>query len=158
MTIGMIIHSETGHTMGIARAIEESLKKKGHAVEILSVVAKSKRPWKEQMPALQEVPDPHGYDVLVLGAPVWGFSLSHVMREYLYQVRPLKTTKLVLFSTGALPRFLGGKCAMRKMASLSKMPESDIIFAGAVRFPRKKKPRHIDEVVDKAIKSITDMS
>lgn len=154
MKIGMIVHSETGHTMGVAQAILEELKAEGHDVEVRSVVAKSKRPWKEQVPALQETPDPHGYDVLVLGAPVWGFCLSQVMKEYLYATRPLKAERLVLFSTCALPRFFGGKRALKQMASISKMPADRVVFAGAARFPRRKRPRHIDEVVDNAVKAV----
>lgn len=157
MKIGMIVHSETGHTMGVAQAISEQLRAEGHAVEILSVVAKSKRPWKEQVPSLQETPDPHGYDVLVMGAPVWGFCLSQVMKEYLYAIRPLKVERLVLFSTGALPRFFGGKRAMKQMASILKAPDDRVVFAGAARFPRRKRPRYIEEVVDNAVKAVMDM-
>ncbi|MFW6298996.1 MAG: flavodoxin family protein [Bacillota bacterium] len=154
MKIGMMVHSETGHTMDVAHAIETALKKEGYEVEIRSVVAKSKRPWKESMPSIKETPDPNGYDVLILGAPVWGFTLSRVMEEYLFQVRPIETKRLILFSTGALPRFFGGKRAMKIMHDISKVPEAKTIYAGSVRFPRKKKPRFKREVVDAAVRAV----
>lgn len=143
--------------MGIAREIKKRLEASGHTVDLQSVVAKSKKPWKEQMPTLQVTPNPRGYDCLVLGAPAWGFTLSHVMREYLYQVRPIETEKLVLFSTCALPRFFGGNRAMKVMASIARTPESGTVFAGSVRFPRSKKPRHIDEVVDQAVEAVESL-
>ncbi|MFW5894860.1 MAG: flavodoxin family protein [Bacillota bacterium] len=154
MKIGMMVHSETGHTMDVARAIETALKKEGHEVEVRSVVAKSKRPWKESMPSIEEAPDPNGYDVLILGAPVWGFTLSRVMEEYLFQVRPIETKRLILFSTGALPRFFGGKRAMKIMADISKVPEAKTVYAGSVRFLRNKKPRFKREVVDAAVTAV----
>jgi len=154
MKIGLIIHSETGHTQGIARAIEKALKEDGHAADLEMVVAKSTKPWRENLPKLSEIPSSKGYDILVLGAPVWGFTLSLVMTEYLYQVRPLHCDKLILFSTGALHRWFGGNRAIKKMASLSGVPDSKIVQAGSVRFPRNKKPKYIDQVVDNVLRAV----
>ncbi|MGM0436441.1 MAG: flavodoxin family protein [Bacillota bacterium] len=154
MKIGLIVHSQTGHTLGIAREIYNILKEEGHAIELEMVVAKSQKPWKETLPSLSEIPDPKGYDILILGAPVWGFTLSLVMSEYLYQVQPLDCDKLILFSTGALHRWLGGNRAIKKMTSLSKMPHSKIVNAGSVRFPRNKKPRYIDQVIENVLNAV----
>ena len=154
MKIGLIVHSETGHTLGIAKEIEKALNKSGHTVDLESVVAKSQKPWKENLPKLGEVPDPKGYDVLILGAPVWGFTLSLVMSEYLFHVRPLECDRLVLFSTGALHRWLGGNRAVKKMAHLSRVPDSKIVKAGSVRFPRNKKPKYIDQVVENVVNAV----
>ncbi|MFW5892853.1 MAG: flavodoxin family protein [Bacillota bacterium] len=153
----MIVHSETGHTMDVARKIEKALEKEGYEVEIQRVVAKSDKPWKETMPSIAEAPDPNGYDALILGAPVWGFTLSRVMEEYLYQVRPIETKRLILYSTGALPRFFGGKRALRVMQDIARTPETQTFLAGSVRFLRNKKPRFVSEVVDAVVTAVKTM-
>ncbi len=154
MKIGLIVHSQTGHTLGIAKEIEKALITEDHDVELKMVVAKSHKPWKENQPVLNEVPDAKGYDILVMGAPVWGFTLSLVMTEYLYMVQPITTKRLILFSTGALHRWFGGNRAIKKMAKLSKVHDSKILKAGAIRFPRNKHPMYIDEVIENVLNGV----
>ena len=156
MKIGIVVHSQTGHTLGIAQAIEKALKEETLTADIKMVVAKSKKPWKESQPGLSEIPDPKPYDVLILGAPVWGFRLSLVMTEYLYSVRPLNPETLIIFSTGARHKWFGGIRAMKKMAALSGVPDSKIVKAGSIRFPRNKKPKYINETIQNVVKSVQE--
>lgn len=86
MKIGIIVHSHTGNTLSVAQKIKEKLLTAGHSVNLEQVTAVNEDSVAAGKIQLKTIPDVSTYDILIFGAPVNGFSLSQVMKEYLLQI------------------------------------------------------------------------
>ena len=115
MNIGIILNSQTGHTLSIVEKLKEKLSEKGHSVTIDRVTAKGKiEPGKPV--SLDAKPDPAGYDALVLAAPVMGFTLNPAMKAYLAEIGSIEGKKAACLVTQHLPYgWMGGNRAVRIM-------------------------------------------
>ena len=72
MNIGIIVHSHTGHTLKVAKELEETLSADGHAVTLEQVEPAGEVGLSDQRAELKSMPAVEPYDALVLGSPVWG--------------------------------------------------------------------------------------
>ncbi len=116
MNIGVIVFSQTGSTFSIAQKLKEKLSSQGFSVNVERVTHKGGDKVPDNNIELDVCPDAEKYDVLVFGAPVWAFSLSSVMKEYLSQISSLKGKKAALFVMKALPfSWTGGNNAINQM-------------------------------------------
>ena len=116
MKVGIIVHSQTGNTLMVAQKIKEKLLTAGHAVSLLKVSALNDEEGDAQKVRLKEKPDIDGYDAVLFGAPVRGFSLSPVMQAYLSQIGSLSGKKTACFLTQQFPHpWMGGNRAMKQM-------------------------------------------
>ena len=93
MKIGIIVHSQTGHTYSVAQKLQEKLSAVGHEVNVERVT-----PVGEVNPGAKNIkfetlPDVNVYDALIFGAPVQAFSLSAVMKAYMDQIKSLNDKK-----------------------------------------------------------------
>ncbi len=113
MRIGIVIHSETGNTLQVAERLRQHLQEDGHAVELIRLAADQPKPTPRLPVTLQSVPDVSGMDGLILGAPVWAFALSPVMRAWLEQMKAAPGIAVAIFLTHAMPvRWMGANRAM----------------------------------------------
>jgi NAD(P)H dehydrogenase (quinone) len=127
MKIGIIIHTQTGNTYIVAQKLQERLSAAGHLVNIEKVTQKSSKPTDMKNVQLVEKPEADKYDVLIFGAPVWGFSLSAVMAAYLTQMPSLKNKKAVCFVTKFLPfSWTGGYRAINQMRKIVKSKNASV--------------------------------
>lgn len=113
MNIGIIVYSQTGHTLSVAERLARQLREQGHAASLqqLQVVAGSSKP--AQDVRIAEMPDLNGYQALVLCSPVHGFGLAPAMKTYLAQVRLASGLPVALLLTQQFPYpWMGGKQAM----------------------------------------------
>ena len=113
MKTGIIVYSNTGNTLQAARRLQEAMKGKGQEAELLQVRAGNEKPESDvSRVRLTEKPSPEGFDRLVFASPVWGFSLSGVMKAYLAGLPPLAGKKIGLYVTHQFPLpWMGGKVA-----------------------------------------------
>ncbi len=119
MNIGIVVHSQTGHTRLAAERLQEALSAAGHRVSLHSVVAVNDAEADYRRVKLNERPDITAFDALFFGAPVRGFSLSPVMKAYLRGIGPLHGKQVACFVTQSLPYpWLGGNRAVRQMGAL----------------------------------------
>ncbi len=104
MRIGILVHSMTGHTLLVAERIEKKLQEQGYDCRVERVSAHDEEALSKGQAklTLDSTPDPKPYDALVLGAPVWGFSLSKVMAAYLKLLPGLSGKKIACFVTQSL--------------------------------------------------------
>lgn len=149
MNIGMILYSQTGHTLGVAKKLQEKLSAAGHSVtlervEVVSDVAPGKAA------EFKTIPDASKYEALVFGSPVQAFSLSQVMVEYLKQVPSLQGKKVACLITQAFPfPWLGGNRAVRQMKGACESKGATVIGSGIVNWMKKSREQQIVEVVDR---------
>lgn len=118
MKIGIVIHTVSGHTLAFAQAIREALVGLGHEVDLtgLKVIGQPRvgiLPGGGGRFSIKSPPELDEFDVVLIGAPVWGFKPSTVIMKYLEEdVSKLKGKKALAFVTmGAF----GGKKSIQKM-------------------------------------------
>ncbi len=154
MKIGIIIHSQTGHTLSVAQKLQEKLTAAGHSAnieKISPVDAKQTDPKKIQ---LNKLPDLSPYDALVLAAPVQAFSLSAVMKVYLPQLPSLNGKKVACFVTKGLPfNWTGGNHAISQLKSGVESKGGKVVETGIISWMGGNREKRIADTVDKLSKS-----
>jgi flavodoxin len=120
LNIGIIVYSQTGHTLLVAEKLAEALKGKGHSAAIERVEAEGELdPTKPAK--LKSVPDAGKYDALVLAAPVMAFSLNPAMKAYLSQLKTITGKKAGFLVTKQWPsKWTGGNGAVKTMKTLAE--------------------------------------
>jgi flavodoxin len=116
MNIGIFIHSQSGHTSTLGMAIVHKLREEGHDVDIeLLRSLKRARPLMKHV-ELKNAPKIDGYDVIMLGGPVWAFHPSPLLLSLIDEIPHLKNKRALCFVTTGFPgKFSGGKSVLRKI-------------------------------------------
>lgn len=118
MRIGVVFHSQSGRTREMATLVAESLRGKGHEADLLSVEPEGDVQPHQKGVRLKEVPDCSGYDVLMVGGPIWAFGMSPVTMAFVEQSKSLSGRRVMPFATMSFPfRFMGG---LQGIAGLSR--------------------------------------
>jgi hypothetical protein len=96
-------------------------------------------------------PDFSTYDVLLIGAPVRGFSLSTVMQAYLHGIKTFKGKKIACFMTQGLPAtWMGGNRALKQLVEICRSKGATPYGTGIVNWPNiDKREKLIENVVTK---------
>ena len=111
--IGIIVFSQTGNTLSVARGLQDKLEQDGHTVALAQVRADS--PENGRI-TLLEAPPVASCDNLVFASPVQAFSLARAMQLYLEQLPELTGKKIACLVTKQLPwNWTGGNRALRQM-------------------------------------------
>ena len=119
MKIGIIIHSQSGHTLLVAHKLFEQFLNGGHTVSIARVTASNDSETNVDSIKLSCVPSIDEFDMLVFGAPVRGFMLSPVMQAYLRQLKFLKGKVVLGFVTQFFPNpNMVGNQAIERLSAL----------------------------------------
>ena len=151
MTIGIIVHSMTGHTLLVAQRIEKKLTEQGHTVRIERVSAQdeeavSKGQVKQPIQLINP-PDPLAYDAVIFGAPVWGFSLSKIMAAYLGRLPGLSGKKTACFITQHLSHpVFGGNRSLRQMEAACRKMGSSPFASGIVNWSNARREEQIENI------------
>jgi flavodoxin len=149
MKIGIIVHSQTGHTYEVAQKLQEKLSVSGNEVEIeqLRLEGGQQTPGKDSR--IENPPDVNSYDALIFGAPVQAFSLSKVMDVYLGQISSLQDKKIALFVTKGLRfKWTGGTRAIGQMKKICQA-KGGIVYGTDIVIWNKNQEKQIAELVEK---------
>lgn len=115
MKIGIIVYSKTGNTLAVAERIREKLTGNGHLVTLEHFSAET-LPQSNTPVRLTAMPEPNGYDALILGAPVQAFSLDPAMSMYLAQTGAIQPVPTLCFVTQHFKKpWMGGNRAMKQL-------------------------------------------
>lgn len=119
MKIGIIVYSQTGNTLKVAKRLEEKLAGEGHKVKLEEIKIVGEAGPGSRNIEFRNKPSVEPYDGIVFAAQVHAFSLSSPMRAYLGDVGSLSGKKLGCFVTKALGgKWSGGTGAVKKMTKL----------------------------------------
>ncbi len=151
MKTGIIVYSNTGNTLQAARRLQEAMKGKGQEAELLQVRAGNEKPETDvSRVRLTEKPSPEGFDRLVFASPVWGFSLSGVMKAYLAGLPPLEGKKIGLYVTHHFPLpWMGGNTAVKQMKKLCEEKGGTVVSSAVISWNEKRRERDILEMLGK---------
>jgi len=157
----IVYYSFTQNTKKISIALSEFLKEKGYTISLLEV-----KPEKETRrflyQAMQAVTKTGGklsediqcdfknYDVVFVGSPVWAFSPSPCIREYILKVHHAEAKPVYLFVTygSGLGRFK----ALDIMEAILEGKQADVLAKIAVLGKKADDIRYLREVFSREIK------
>ena len=119
MKLGIILFSHTGNTRSIGEDLKRKLMKAGHNVKIEEVQPDGDPQKMGNDIKFKTKPSVKGYDAIIFGSPVWGFSLPPMMKGYLNDIGSLKGKKIALFVTKKLPfHWTGGNRTVSQMENI----------------------------------------
>jgi len=132
MNIGIIVYSQTGHTLEVCEQLKDRYVAAGHDVVLDRVTIRGERTPQTKTFELDAVPDPVPYDAVVLASYVEAFSLCPVMKHYLVQLGTLADTPVACLVTQQFPYpWLGGNRALKQMRKLVEA-KNGVVGATAV--------------------------
>ncbi|SCZ77140.1 flavodoxin family protein [Acidaminobacter hydrogenoformans] len=141
MTIGIIIHSKTGHTLSVAETLKASLSSAGRPAVLLRI---------------EDQPDYDSFDAILLGSHTEGFMLAQEMVAYLTALpeKTLSQKKTVLLITHAFPlHAMGGNQAMAGLRKLVEAKGAKVVAEKIIDWSRPGRERQIEA----AVKQITSI-
>ncbi|PTL37415.1 flavodoxin family protein [Alkalicoccus saliphilus] len=150
MKTGIIVHSHTGNTRGVAEILLQKLEDNGCTVEMRKVEAVNEDPKAGGPVKLKHVPDPDEFDFLIFAAPVRGFNLSPVMAAYLQEIPTLHHKKAACFVTEFFPfSYMGGRQAVDRMSKLLEAKEVSLLDSGIINWSRPTRDKQIRKLTDR---------
>ena len=153
MKIGIIVYSQTGHTLLVAENLKNRLTAAGHSAAVERLVPLSGEKDGKNI-QLGKLPDLSQYEGLVFGSPVQAFSLAPVMAAYMKQLPPLNGKKVACFVTKGLPfRWTGGSRAINRLKKEAEARGGEVGAAGVIVWRGTSLDSNIAEVVDVISKS-----
>lgn len=149
MKVGIVVHSQTGHTCEVAQKLQETFLGAGNDVKVEQLRLSGGQQVPDKNSQIENFPDLDEYDVVIFGAPVQAFSLSKVMDLYLDQIPQFQDKKIALFVTKGLPfNWTGGNQAINRMKKICQSKGGIIMGTEIVRW-NKEHDQKIAELVDK---------
>jgi flavodoxin len=148
MNIGIIVYSQTGHTLSVAMKLEQALSAAGHVAKLERVEpSEPARPGATDV-QLETAPAVDAYDVLVFCSPVWGGALAPPMASYLEQIASLQGKQVACLVTQLFPPALGGNQTLAQMKDICESKGAVVCGSGDVNWLRLWRGQKITEVVD----------
>lgn len=133
MTIGIIIHSKTGHTLEVAEKLKEALIKAGRSAILERIEAR---------------PDLSVYEALVFGSHTEGFRLAQDMSLYLASLGSLKQKPVALLITHAFPLpGMGGSQAMTGLKNQVEKLGGQVVSEAVIDWSRPGRARQIEAAI-----------
>ncbi len=149
MKIGIIFFSKTNHTLLVAEKLNQFLLAKNFDVKIERVQGINTEPRDKGPIEFTDIPNIDNYDIIILGSPVWAFSLPPAMKEYLEQVPLLYKKKIYLFVTMQFPlAFLGGNRAIKEMKKICTSKKADIKKSFVINWASRKRDAQISSFLE----------
>jgi NAD(P)H dehydrogenase (quinone) len=150
MKIGIIVHSQTGHTLSVAQKLQEKLTAGGHSASIEQISPVDPKQTDPKKIQIEKLPDLSKYDALAFGAPVQAFSLSPVMKVYMGQLPSLSNKKITLFTTKRLSiLWTGGKQAISKMKKSCETKGGNVVGTGIIVWSGTEIEKRVADTVEK---------
>lgn len=150
MKVGIIVHSKTGNTLRVAEKIMNKIIADGYSASIEQITAVNDGETSINKIQLTNIPIISRYDVVILGAPVRGFSLSPIMQSFLSKCESLHGKHVGCYVTQQFPYpWMGGNRAIEQMKGLCKSINANVIDTAIINMSNKKRDNMIADAVEK---------
>jgi NAD(P)H dehydrogenase (quinone) len=158
MNIGIIVHSQSGHTAAAAKAIAEKFRSNGHEVDIkLLLTSGMAKPGSRNF-TISNTPEDEeiaAFDAIIVGGPVWRFKASPVIREYLDWLKKIEGKKALAIVTMAFPwKSWGGEKAIHTMNEGLRASGATVLQGEIIRYFFGFNKAKLAEAVERVYKSI----
>lgn len=151
MKIGIIVHSQTGHTLLVGERLREKLQGDGHEVRLMRMQnlenEEAKSPTDVQLDSL---PETKGYDALIFGAWVQAFTLCPGFAKYVKQIPDIDSQNVSCFLTQQFRyKWMGGNRAMARMKTLLEAKGAVVNSTSIINWSHKKKEQQIEVLTER---------
>jgi flavodoxin len=148
MNIGIVVYSQTGHTLSVAVKLEEALSAAGHRVNLEQVDVAGPVRLRAVNAPLKTKPAIDAYDALVFGSPVQGGAPAPPMMDYLEQIASLQGRPVACLVTGFFPAGWGRNQTVAQMTEICESKGATVCGSGSVGWLSLGRRQKIAEVVD----------
>lgn len=149
MNIGIIVYSQTGHTLSVATRLREKLSADGHAVTLERVESIGPVGPAETGIRLKTKPETDAYDGVVFGSPVIGGAMPPAMSSYMAQLPSLQDKKVACLVTHFFRPAWGADQTIAQMEDICESKGATVCGAGIVKWFQLRRKRQIAEVVER---------
>jgi len=150
MNIGIVVYSQTGHTLEVCETLRDRLAGQGHEVQVERVTVVGERTPKTQTFELEAVPEIGSFDAVVVASYVEAFSLCQVMGRYLKQIKPLEGKRVACLVTQQFPYpWMGGSRAVRQMKKLCHARGATIAGSAVVNWAKSRREKTMAQAIDR---------
>jgi flavodoxin len=150
MKIGIIIHTQSGHTAHFARAIAAKFNSNGHEAEIEMLRTSGQVSPGSRKFTIKNSPEIEQFDAILFGGPVWAFNASPVIMSYLSNLKSVKNKKVMSFVTMMFPfACMGGKQAIKAMDQELEASGGDVLPGEILQFFFKANPQKLEQAVER---------
>lgn len=150
MKIGILVHSNSGHTYSVAEKLMEKLVLAGHSVEIEKIIPTNDKEIDFEKVLFEVKPDADKYEGIIFGAPVRGMTLSPIMSAYIRGCDNFQGKKVACIITQSFPYpWMGGNRCNKVMVELCKLKGADVIGTGVVNWSKKNRDKVINKLVER---------
>jgi hypothetical protein len=154
MNIGIIVYSQTGHTLEVCGKLKDRLIGEGRAVTLEQVTVVGERTPQTKSFELEARPDPASYDAIIFASYVEAFSLCRVMDRYLRGIESLQGTKVACLVTEQFPYpWMGGNHAIRQMQKLCRSKGATIRGEAVVNWSQSRRDKTMAAALTKLSKA-----
>jgi len=154
MNIGIVVYSQTGHTLEVAGKLKERLIGKGHSVTLEQITVVGGRTPQTKEFELGTQPEIGSYDAIVFGSAVEAFSLSQVLSRYLNNLGSLQGKNVACLVTQQFPfPWMGGNRAIRQMTKICQSKGALIRATGVVNWAKARRDKTVAEAVARLSKA-----
>jgi hypothetical protein len=155
MKIGIIVYSQTGHTLEVCEKLGDRLIGEGHSVTMERVTLAGERTSGTRSFELQKRPDPSPFEAIVFASYVEAFSLCAVMDQYIRDLESLVGKKVACLVTQQLPyAWMGGRRAIRQMTRLCRSKEATIRAQAVVNWAQSRREQTMAAAVSQLSKAL----
>ncbi len=152
MNICILVNSLTGNTLSIAEKLKIKLEKNNNLVSLEKIEPIGGENVNETNISninFEKIIDFNNYDLIIIGSPVRGFSISNTLKSYLDKVNSLKNKKVSLFVTHFFPfSFLGGNQTIKQNIKICEEKDAIISNTGIIDWKNKKREEQIENLVN----------
>ena len=149
MHIGIVVHSNSGHTLRVASELRRHLDEVGHSVRLEELEASAPVRGGTTEVISKTIPSLDECDTVVLGSPVNGGQMSGMMRGYLSQVPSLEGKRVAFLLTHFFPQAWGTRQTIEEMANLCESKGASVVGWADVRWPNLRRRQDIATAVEK---------
>lgn len=152
MNIGIIVHSQTGHTFLVGERIRDKLRMDGHKVTLIRMqnIDNTESRADPKHIELDVVPEAAGYDALIFGAWVQAFNLCPGFTYYMKHLPEIEAKHVSCFLTQQFRyKWMGGSFALSKMKKLIAEKGGRVGAADVINWSNKKREQQIEELANR---------
>ena len=150
MKIGVIVYSQSGHTLEVCEQLKDRLVGSGHSAEIARVPVVGERTPQTKTFELAECPDVSPYDAIVFASSVEAFSLCPVMQRYMQGIGSLDGKKVACLVTQQFPfAWMGGNRAVGQLSKLCQSKGASARATAVVNWAKSKREQTMTAAVDR---------
>ena len=154
MNIGIIVYSQTGHTLEVAEKLKDRLIAEGHSVNLEQITVVGGRTPQTKEFELGTQPEIGSYDAIVFGSAVEAFSLSQVLSRYFNNLGSLQGKNAACLVTQQFPYpWMGGNRAIRQMTQICQSKGASIQAAGVVNWAKSRRDKTMSAAVARLSKA-----